>query len=375
MQSASSPIRLDEAVAPKQRAAVRAAMPAIGHIPSLNGLRALSFLLVFVSHAGQGRTSPGGFGVTVFFFLSGFLITTLLRAEHAHHGRVNLAYFWLRRSLRILPPFYLVLICATLWTAFAYPSGTLSHAAVLARAYHITNYWTIYHGEMGEPVGTTVYWSLAVEEHFYLLFPWIFVLMQRLRLSQRHQAFAFWGLCGLVLLWRCILVGEFHLSDNYIGRASDTRIDSILFGCALAVWSNPVLDRPNLTPNLWKYLILPAAILALLASMAIPNIMFRDTLRYTVQGVALTFVFIAAIRFHHWMPFRALSWPPLAFIGVLSYSLYLMHHAVIFAVRQVLPGSVLMQAVAAFSISMTLAWVMYVCIERPCAKLRKRLTD
>src|SRR5664279_4763278 len=75
------------------------------HIPSLDGLRAVAFLMVFFGHVGAPGV-PGGFGVTVFFFLSGYLITTLLRIERERTGRVSLRLFYLRRALRILPPFY-----------------------------------------------------------------------------------------------------------------------------------------------------------------------------------------------------------------------------------------------------------------------------
>src|ERR1700733_3673943 len=75
------------------------------HIPSLDGLRTLSFLIVFTAHAGLDRIVPGGFGVTVFFFLSGYLITTLMRVEAETSGHVSLKHFYLRRALRILPPF------------------------------------------------------------------------------------------------------------------------------------------------------------------------------------------------------------------------------------------------------------------------------
>ena len=70
------------------------------HIPSLDGLRAVSFLLVFAAHAGLEHFVPGGFGVTIFFFLSGFLITTLLRAEFEKNGVISIRHFWLRRTLR-----------------------------------------------------------------------------------------------------------------------------------------------------------------------------------------------------------------------------------------------------------------------------------
>src|SRR4051794_11189138 len=88
-------------------------------IPSLDGLRAASFFLVFLGHAAlpfMPVAIPAGFGVTVFFFLSGYLITTLLRLEVEQHGKINFKHFYLRRVLRIWPPFYLVLIAACLLT-------------------------------------------------------------------------------------------------------------------------------------------------------------------------------------------------------------------------------------------------------------------
>src|SRR5437016_5429614 len=79
------------------------------YIPSLDGIRAVAFLFVFVAHAGLGNVVPGGFGVTIFFFLSGYLITTLMRREAERSGTVSLRIFYARRFLRIFPPFYLVL--------------------------------------------------------------------------------------------------------------------------------------------------------------------------------------------------------------------------------------------------------------------------
>ena len=79
------------------------------YIPSLDGLRAVAFLLVFVAHSGLDNVVPGGFGVTVFFFLSGYLITTILRIEAQKTGTISLGKFYLRRAFRILPPLYVTL--------------------------------------------------------------------------------------------------------------------------------------------------------------------------------------------------------------------------------------------------------------------------
>jgi len=344
------------------------------HIPSLDGLRALSFLLVFAGHEGLDRYVPGGFGVTVFFFLSGFLIATLMRAEFERFGSVDLGQFWLRRALRILPAFYLVLLLATLTARLVDPGESVSGGALAARALHVTNYWVIFRGYSGEPPGTGVYWSLAVEEHFYLLYPWLYIAMQKLHMPAARQAQLLWGLCALVLVWRCVLVLVLGASVDRTYMGSDTRLDSILFGCALALWRNPVLDAPTYRVSLWKYVVTPLSVLVLAACLLIPGAAFRETLRYSLQGIALTFLFIAAIRFRDTAYYRLLNWRPLALIGMLSYSLYLLHYAVILGVRRVFaPLHPALQACLALAISLALAWGIYLLVERPCARLRRRL--
>ncbi len=114
---------------------LQTAPPAAGYIPSLDGIRALSFLIVFAAHAGLERWIPGFFGLSVFFFLSGYLITTLLRVEWNRTGTVNLRQFYLRRALRILPPFYVVLAGASALTLFGALDGSLQGSAVLMGPY------------------------------------------------------------------------------------------------------------------------------------------------------------------------------------------------------------------------------------------------
>jgi len=175
------------------------------HIPSLDGIRAGSFLIVFSNHA-LASWIPGQLGVTVFFFLSGFLITTLLRAEYEKNGSVSLRHFWLRRALRILPPLYLVVLGSALLALAIYPPGTVHGPAVASQLLLYANY---YDGSKGVP-GTAVIWSLAVEEHFYLLFPLLYVAMQRWRVSRKDQARLLWDCAGrcwsgaACWYWRCM---------------------------------------------------------------------------------------------------------------------------------------------------------------------------
>jgi peptidoglycan/LPS O-acetylase OafA/YrhL len=364
--------------APEQAAArPSTAGGASRHIPSLDGIRAISFLLVFVAHCGL-EIIPGGLGVTIFFFLSGYLITTLMRSEFDRNGRVSFSDFWLRRALRILPQFYLVLAAAYGSAVLLGQFHLLQWHILLAQALHVTNYWIIAEGYEGFPnfTGTVVYWSLAVEEHFYVIFPFLYVWMRRRNMAGRQQAVLLLSLCGVIVAWRCWLVLGLHVATDRTYMASDTRIDSILFGCVLAVYRNPVRDRVPGSESLWRILVVPLAVLALLLTLFVRAEWFRETLRYSLQGMALIPLFAAAIRFPGWLVFRWLNWRPVAFLGVLSYSLYLVHFGAIFIVRDALHGAApVLTGVLAFSGALVVAWILYRFVERPCAVLRRRLVD
>jgi peptidoglycan/LPS O-acetylase OafA/YrhL len=344
------------------------------HVPSLDGIRALSFLLVFTAHAGLERFVPGGFGVTVFFFLSGYLITTLLRMEEDATGTVGLGQFYLRRALRILPPFYIVLGLAATAAAVGVLPGGVARDALAAQALHLANYWIVRHGYEGQPWGTGVYWSLAVEEHFYVVFPCFYLALRALVRSRRKQAIVIWALCTLVLAWRCFLVFGRHAPTDRTYVASDTRVDSILYGCALAISGNPMLDGASRwAPAVWKWLFLPISIGGLLVTFVYRDPDFRETFRYSLQGIALTPVFIAAIRFPTWAPFRVLNLRALSFLGVLSYPLYLVHHVLLSALAATL-GAGLIRAVVALAVSIAVSWTLHELVEKPCARLRRRLS-
>src|SRR5579863_3829336 len=296
-----------------------------GRIPSLDGIRAVSFLLVFASHGGAHDIAPiirGNFGVTVFFFLSGFIITTLMRSEFERNGSVNVVHFWIRRALRILPPLLIVVVGAALMALVLYPPGTVQAQALAADLLFYANYWTIY-GTGEEIPGLGVVWSLAVEEHFYVLFPLLYVAMLRFRVPRQHQARLLWGLCAAVLVWRCVLVLAMHATSARIYVATDTRADCILFGCALALWNNPALDKTTRARDRAQALLLPLAVAALVASLAYGDAVFLETFSYSAQGLALTCVFTCAVRHPEWLVFRLLNWRPVIFVGVLSYTLYL----------------------------------------------------
>ncbi len=357
------------------------AKPAKFYIPSLDGIRAIAFLIVFLSHAGFGKFVPGGFGVTIFFFLSGYLITTMLRREHERSNKIDFKKFYMRRVLRIWPPFYIVLLLAVAvsWLVGIYSEPEFSGnylEAFLTQFFHYSNYYNIEYGNQFMALGTEVYWSLAVEEHFYLLFPLLYVLLRKLGVGSSKQATIFWSICLLVLLWRCLLVFTMGADYDRIFFATDTRVDSILFGCALAVAGNPALDQDKqISERNLKYILLPLGCALLLGSLLVRASLFRDTLRYSIQGVALYPVFIAAIRFPKWLVFKPLNWAWMRFVGVLSYSLYLVHFMVIKALIEVMPGLGLVgTSVISLLISLAISYCVYRFAEVPAAKLKKKFS-
>jgi peptidoglycan/LPS O-acetylase OafA/YrhL len=344
------------------------------NIPSLDGIRALSFLIVFVAHD-HFKPVPGLFGVGVFFFLSGYLITTLMRIEIENTGTLSLEGFYLRRAFRILPPFYLVLMLIILVVKAGVLPGYFDSADLAASVLYATNFWNIYVHPIQMP-GFNIFWSLAVEEHFYLVFPFLMLLMIRLKLARRSQVSILLAICTAVLIWRCILVFHLHSLDMVFGPVTDplrtmygtdTRIDSILFGCVLALWGNPVLDdKPK---HSWTLVI--AGVLTLFGTFVYRNLVFRETIRYTLQSLALIPLFIAAIRLHDHWAFRWLNSRPLRFIGVLSYTLYLVHFPILKIVERWSSNRVAV-GVVAMSISLVVAYIMHVLVEKPLARFRRR---
>ncbi len=345
------------------------------YIPSLDGLRCIAILLVFLSHAMAiarvPRLVPGNFGVTLFFFLSGYLITTLMRVEAERTGTVNIKLFYVRRALRIFPTFYLVLAATAL---YGWYDGVTDPWFLLGQVLHLTNYELIWAGWKA-PIApyTDVYWSLAVEEHFYLAFPAAFVFMLRGNSRKRLAAWLL-GTCGLVMLWRCYLVYALDVPHDRTYMATDTRIDSILFGCVLALWGNPVLDPSRISDSLWKKLLLPLSIGGLLLSFAVGNREFREAFGYTLQGLCLFSVFVVAVRYPEWGPMRLLNAAPVRWIGLLSFAIYLIHPSMLVLARETVGLSFLPLTLTATALTLGGAAILYYGIERPLGRLRRKFS-
>jgi peptidoglycan/LPS O-acetylase OafA/YrhL len=338
-------------------------------IPSLNGIRALAAGVVFASHAFPTAPIPSSLGVTVFFFLSGFLITTLLRREFAATRQISFKSFYLRRACRILPPMLFMLLLTLALALLSEGAHSLHAVAVAAQFAQLSNYALIAHGSAWLLPHTSVMWSLAVEEHFYLAYPLLLLWMAR-RCSMRRIARRLLLLCLVALAWRCMLATLLHASDAHIYYASDARFDSLLFGCILGVWRNPVLDfapAQRTAPGAAQMLLLAAALLLLAAASAWRNPLFQLTLRYTLQGSALLPLFWLALRYPRWPLFAWLDWKPLNWLGVISYGFYLSHPLWLDLARGIAPG--LAGAALGYGFTVAFSAALYRNLEKPLLAL------
>jgi len=294
------------------------------YIPALDGIRAVAFLIVFVAHSMPYRDLPGGFGVTVFFFLSGYLITTLLRAEAQQKNSIDLRNFYVRRALRIFPPCYVTVLIVTVLAGAGFIYNTESYRSLFAAFLYFSNYWNIL-GFGNLIAGMGVLWSLAVEEHYYLLFPALYAWFAKGVKSRRFQAAVLITLCIAALGWRCCRVFYFHSPWESIYEGTDTRFDSILWGCVLAVIANPRLgDQVDWLKKRANLLALAGAGL-LVFTFALRNPVFRETIRYTLQAIALAPIFFLVSLQKNFLT-QCLEWRVLRWLGQLSYTMYLVHH-------------------------------------------------
>ena len=157
--------------APGSSSGILTAAASDTYLPVLDGLRAVSILLVLLSHLGLDHVLPGAFGVTLFFFISGYLITRQLCGGLARTGRIGFGRFALRRVLRLMPAGLAYILVAGL--AYCAAGGLITPAGWLAAIFYGANYydlWAGYHSTLpGVRHPFNILWSLAIEEHFYAL--------------------------------------------------------------------------------------------------------------------------------------------------------------------------------------------------------------
>src|SRR5262249_39300014 len=158
------------------------------------------------------------------------------------------------------------------------------------------------------------------EEHFYLLFPVLYLVLLKSGQSAGRQSALLGCVCAATLVWRFVLMGSFHVFWNRVYTGTDTRLDSILFGAIMAIAANPVIDPFPALSRKWCGTAALLSIAILLATIAARDEFFRQTARYSIQGLALAPLFFYVARYPDSWPTRWLQWKPLTTLGDLSYA-------------------------------------------------------
>jgi len=343
-----------------------------GRIPTLDGWRAVAITLVLAGHASDeiARATAGWgleirvprdiglFGVRVFFAVSGYLITTNLLEEERTRGAVSLASFYVRRALRILPAACVFLLAVALLAAMGVlavtPLRWFATLGLLANYTDAPSSWYLGH-----------FWSLAIEEHFYLVWPGLFVM---LALARRRLAFVALATIA-VWTWRAVAF-KYHFTwssvASFWGR-TDLQADGILCGVALALarrmpTARDRLDRPLAHPLALPALALAVALLNVWATWGWKSAMAATSLR----AVILPLLVLCTVLRPWGAVGRCLETRPARWLGRISYSLYLWQQLFLVWDTSRVPALKLWQnfplGVAA---ALACAWASFAFVERP----------
>ncbi|HEV7614944.1 MAG TPA: acyltransferase family protein [Solirubrobacterales bacterium] len=314
------------------------------YMPGLDGLRAVAVLAVIAFHLGFGWAPGGLLGVGIFFTLSGYLITDILLSQLARQGHIKLGRFWLARARRLLPALFVMMVVVVAWvTIFGPAQPQQFRDAVVASALYVSNWQLIfgdvsYFARFAPPGPLNHLWSLAIEEQFYLVWPFLLLLGTKLvretplpsgvrpRLAVATLALALASAILMAVLFKP------SLDPSRVYYGTDTRAFELLFGAALAmVWPSRKLSRR-----------IPAGARNLLdglgvAGLAVIGLMIWQTDQYSsflyrggfiLLSIATVLV-VAALAHPACRLGPVLGWKPLRWVGVRSYGIYLWHFPII----------------------------------------------
>ena len=304
------------------------------HLPALDGVRGLAVIGVLAFHGGFAAFKGGFLGVSIFFTLSGFLITSLLLREFAVMGTISLRAFWARRFRRLMPAALAGLLVACLyglWFASPEQLATL-RADILAALANVANWRFVlqnkrYADLFAAPSPVQHFWSLAIEEQFYLIYPLLVAGVLRLG-GRRSLTIVLSTLAVVSVVLSFVLSGDFDRA--YYG--TDTRAFELLAGGLFALWwAAPGTISPIRLPHAVRDVVGVTALVASLAAWAFVDQTSPRLPRggFALQACLTVAVLIAATS--RTVLARALSWTPLRAVGLVSYGLYLYHWPVFLA--------------------------------------------
>lgn len=354
-----------------------------GYIPGLDGLRALAVLAVVLYHVFP-QVVPGGFlGVDIFFVLSGFLVSTLLLREVDKYKQANLPQFWLRRARRLIPAFVLLIIVVVPVAAVVNRDLVVGIGRQIIGALTFSTNWVeIAHGtsyfDQTAPLLFKNFWSLAIEEQFYLVWPLVFLaLIAGVRRPRTRAAFAL-GLSLVSALLMAVLFNPEHVTRVYYG--TDTHSFGLALGIVLAfAWNRP---KSTLPAPIRKFFSAPLADAAGFGALILVGLAMRfmnDQAALTYRGgmyavCLLVLAVLCALLRPGSVLARAGELGVLRWVGTRSYGIYLWHWPVLVIATAAFPVAIgsaaeLVRSAAALVVTGIICELSFRFVETPVRKL------
>ena len=355
------------------------------YLPSIDSLRALAVLAVIIYHVDVNYL-PGGFlGVDLFFVLSGYLISSLIIKEYKKTGSVNLYNFYIRRARRLLPAVYfMITVGLVVMVLFNEVLLHKSHLDAIFGYIYSSNWWYIFHkldyfDSFGAQSPFKHLWSLAIEEQFYMIFPLLFLLVNRKKKSKdgtfklnKNFLYVVLGLILVSLIAHILLFDINNISRIYFG--TDTRAFSLLVGVVGAILYPMERLHTKVTPQ--QNLIYSVISLVSIATLITVMIYTSEYNTWLYRGgfllvAILGLIVIISSGKQHTVMARLLSFKPVVFIGKISYSLYLWHFPILVLTTPVaeIGNTNIYFVILRVILTFVVAIVSYVFVETPIRKL------
>lgn len=355
------------------------------YLPSIDSLRALAVLAVIIYHVDVNYL-PGGFlGVDLFFVLSGYLISSLIIKEYRRTGSLNLYNFYIRRARRLLPAVYfMITVGLVVMVLFNEVLLRKSHLDAIFGYIYSSNWWYIFHkldyfDSFGAQSPFKHLWSLAIEEQFYMIFPLLFLLVNRKKKSKdgtfklnKNFLYVVLGLILVSLIAHILLFDINNISRIYFG--TDTRAFSLLVGVVGAILYPMERLHTKVTPQ--QNLIYSVISLVSIATLITVMIYTSEYNTWLYRGgfllvAILGLIVIISSGKQHTVMARLLSFKPVVFIGKISYSLYLWHFPILVLTTPVaeIGNTNIYFVILRVILTFVVAIVSYVFVETPIRKL------
>jgi peptidoglycan/LPS O-acetylase OafA/YrhL len=332
------------------------------HFGSLDGLRAVAVIAVAwhhtqpqtIANSGTAVSHLGSEGVTLFFAISGFLITTLLLREKERMGHIDLAAFYIRRTLRIFPLYYATLALYTI-AVIATERHSFEGRQFFANLPYFATFTSNLFVELKGRVIFYFSWSLAAEEQYYLLWPPLLVLLRNLRRAA--------GALGVLML-------AGFLAQMFLGSVADNLPLAIIAGSLLAICAHTSTGYAllyKIVGRSWT----PIAATILIGLCTLPYVPIA------VLHIAFAILVASCVLTEEHAAARLLSWRPLAYIGSISYGIYLLHMLCKNAALKILSGldfsnTELLTFPATLVLAIILATISHAFFEKPILALKGR---